>query len=73
MNALIVPCSPKISEALSVLNEQLQDGKIDAGTYNRKMLELQAQAEQDKNYPQICLTGKTGQGRIQESEIGEIQ
>lgn len=56
MNALIVPCSPEISESLAALNEQMQDGEIDAGTYNRRLLELQAQVDKDKNHPQTFLT-----------------
>lgn len=56
MNFNIFVCSPQVTMTLVELREQIQDGKIDAGTYNRKVLELQAQVEQDKNHPQTSLT-----------------
>jgi hypothetical protein len=53
MNANILICPPQVTVTLTELREQLQDGEIDIGMYNRKVLELQVQVEQDKNQEEL--------------------
>jgi len=65
---MIIPVPSDIASAVLELREKYISREITKEEYSQEFQRLQAQVYQDKNYPQVCLTGRGEQDTINLSE-----